>query len=83
MTDYAAPDEGPDTRQPIPLSALGPHMERNHLNENCGFVEEYRVSADAVIVMYPEITSDAQTLFIWEECDYCIRLKIVIVVFGV
>lgn len=31
-------------RQSIPLTALAPHVERMHLNENCGFGEEYRVS---------------------------------------
>ena len=45
LMNYAPPEEGSDTRQPIPLAALGPHVERMHLNENCGFGEEYRVSA--------------------------------------
>lgn len=43
LTDYVPPEEGSDIRQPIPLAALGPHVERMHLNENCGFGEEYRV----------------------------------------
>ena len=44
LTDYAPPEEGSVIRQPIPLHALAPHVERMHLNENCGFGEEYRVS---------------------------------------
>ena len=44
LTDYAPQGEGSDVHQPIPLPALAPHVERMHLNENCGFGEEYRVS---------------------------------------
>ena len=29
--------------QPIPVASLADHMERNHLNENCGFSEEYKI----------------------------------------
>lgn len=43
LTDYVPPDEGSDIRQPVPLAAMGGHLERMHLNENCGFGEEYRV----------------------------------------
>ena len=29
--------------QPIPVASLADHVERNHLNENCGFSKEYKV----------------------------------------
>jgi len=34
---------GSVARLPIPLSLLPDHIERMHLNENCGFVEEYKI----------------------------------------
>ena len=34
---------GSSPHQPIPVASLADHVERNHLNENCGFSEEYKV----------------------------------------
>ena len=31
------------THQPVPVASLAAHVERMHLNENCGFSEEYKV----------------------------------------
>lgn len=44
LMEYVPPEEGSDVRQPVPLTALSSHVDRMHLNENCGFGEEYRVS---------------------------------------
>ena len=34
---------GSAPHQPIPVASLADHVDRNHLNENCGFSEEYKV----------------------------------------
>ena len=31
------------THRPIPVASLAEHVDRKHLNENCGFSEEYKV----------------------------------------
>ena len=41
---YLPLGEGLEARQPIALQFLSAHVESMHQNENCGFIEEYRVS---------------------------------------
>ena len=41
---YVPPEPGSEIRAPIALQFLAAHVEIMHLNENCGFVDEYRVS---------------------------------------
>ena len=41
--DYIPPAAGSSMRNKVPLGSLADHVENMHLNENCGFFEEYRV----------------------------------------
>ena len=41
---YIPPEPGSEIRAPIAFKLLAAHVENMHLNENCGFGDEYRVS---------------------------------------
>ncbi len=45
MMEYIPPVSGSNVRHRIPLSSFADHVENMHLNENCGFFDEYRVSS--------------------------------------
>ena len=41
---YVPPHPGSEVREPILLQFLDTHVEKIHLNENCGFGDEYKAS---------------------------------------
>jgi len=42
-TTYSPPHQQAQVRDPIPVKVLSSHLDTMHLNENCGFIEEYKV----------------------------------------
>ncbi len=43
MVAYSPPHQEAEVREPIPVEVFSSHLETMHLNENCGFIEEYKV----------------------------------------
>ena len=43
MVAYSPPHQQAIEREPIPVEVFSSHLEIMHLNENCGFIEEYKV----------------------------------------
>ncbi len=41
---YFPPESGSEVRKPIPLQLFSSHLDAMHWNENCGFVDEYKVN---------------------------------------
>jgi len=53
-----------DTNSRIPLSSFAKHVENMHLNENCGFFAEYKVS-----ILSSFVGCLSSSLILDKQCD--------------